>query len=78
MHTACIQTLSLKTSRQDFWNFVMSEKRGSDPLFWLAQGGDVKLHWDGFWFLKPQIYLLMEINTSDKTQKKLKHGALNF
>jgi len=26
MHTACIQKLSLKTSRQDFWNFVMSQQ----------------------------------------------------
>jgi len=27
IHTACIQKLSLKTSRQDFWNFVMSQQR---------------------------------------------------
>jgi len=31
MHTACIQKLSLKTSCQDFWNFVMSQQSSQRP-----------------------------------------------
>jgi len=29
MHTACVQKLSLKTSRRDFWNFVTQQSRPS-------------------------------------------------
>jgi len=45
----------------------------SQKLQWEEEErGDVKQHWDSFWYLKPQIYLLMDINTLDKTQEKCK------
>jgi len=40
--------------------------------------GDVRVHSDGFWFLKPQIYLLTDINTSDKTLESVKYGTFNL
>jgi len=72
MHTACIQTLSLKTSRQDFWSFVMSQQKLRSSLLDLLLLELQRDAWERrcFWFLKPQICLLMEINTSDKTLEK--------